>query len=242
MSIEELIAVGFEKEEAEILEESKSFHQQSLGRTELREKFEDISRLYGCDFEKIKKVLKRFPPFLDYNHRLVVDELSKIYGKYKKNRIKKAILKHPSFVSRDHSKFLEKAISIYGLENKDRIKKIILDYPQFIGINHSRVIRQKTRLGRMVGLSKEEVIEYIMDKPILAGNSAKRYLAALDIGRNLEAEGFTREEIFNSFIKNYIKSPYVPNTDRKRISQTIDGPEPQLLTVMRRRLRHAQNL
>ncbi|MDP3734110.1 MAG: hypothetical protein Q8R37_02685, partial [Nanoarchaeota archaeon] len=65
----------------------------------------------------------------------------------------------------------------------------------------------------------------------------KRYLAAFDVARQLEAEGFTQNELMlKSFFSYYSKSPYVPDTNQKRISQVEHGEEPPLLKVMRKYL------
>ncbi len=89
----------------------------------------------------------------------------------------------------------------------------------------------------MTGLSDEETINYLLKMPTLAGYSARRYLAAFDIGRQLESEGFTQDErMLKAFFSYPGKSPYVPNTKRKRISQFVSDKEPPLLKAMRRRL------
>jgi len=129
-----------------------------------------------------------------------------------------------------------KISGVYGFTFEE-VKKAILSFPQFAGYDHERVVRQKTRLGRMAGLTNKEIIDYLLYIPVLAGYSAKRYLAAFDIGRQLEREGFPQDErMLNSFLIYYSKSPYVPDTKRKRISQIPNGKEPPLLKAMRKRL------
>ncbi|MBS3071030.1 hypothetical protein J4407_01880, partial [Candidatus Pacearchaeota archaeon] len=137
-------------------------------------------------------------------------------------------------------------IEIYGRDNEDKVKRAVLSFPQFAGYDHERVIRQKKRLGRIAGLSDEETINYLLDSPALAGYSAKRYLAAFDIGRQLKREGFPQDEkMLESFFSYFKKSPYVPNTSKKRISQVGRGgitnyEEPPLLIAMRKRLTNQQ--
>jgi hypothetical protein len=105
------------------------------------------------------------------------------------------------------------------------------------------VLRQLSRIGRIAGLNKNEVIERILENPVLAGYSAKRYLAAIDIGRELRKEGISDNVRITCIWFSYpSKSPYVPDTKRLRIAQAakrgING-EPTLMTVMRKRLRAA---
>ena len=117
-----------------------------------------------------------------------------------------------------------------------RVKEVILKFPQFAGYDHSRVVRQKSRLGRIVGLSSEDVIDKILDTPILASYSAKRYIAALDIGQRLAQEGF-EQDMLDAFFRYCSKSPYVPGTRRQRISKAQKPcQEPPLLITMRKSL------
>jgi len=89
----------------------------------------------------------------------------------------------------------------------------------------------------IVGLSDDETINYLLDNPALAGYSAKRYLAAFDIGRQLESEGFLQDgRMLKAFFSCFGKSPYVPDTKRKRVSQVVSDKEPLLLKAMRKRL------
>ncbi|MEK6862328.1 MAG: hypothetical protein AABY07_10285, partial [Nanoarchaeota archaeon] len=121
--------------------------------------------------------------------------------------------------------------------DEERVKRAILSFPQFAGYDHERVVRQKTRLGRLAGLTNEETTNYLLDRPVLAGYSAKRYIAAFDIGRQLEKEGFVQDErMLEAFFMYYAKSPYIPRTPRKRISQTVGDKEPPLLNAMRKKL------
>ena len=122
------------------------------------------------------------------------------------------------------------------------VKKAILTHPPFAGLDHERVVRQKTKLGRIAKLSNEESINCLLDTPVLAGYSAKRYLAAFDIGRQLKKEGFSQDgNMLNAFFSYFIKSPYVPDSKRKRISQVVNYKEPKLLKSMRTRLKKIKN-
>ena len=150
--------------------------------------------------------------------------------------VKTAILTFPPFAGYDHERVVREGTEVYG--DEDKVKKAILRHPQFAGLDHERVVRQKTRLGRLAGLTNEETIDRLLDKPVLAGYSAKRYLAAFDIGRQLAREGFQQDEnMLAAFLSYCGKSPYVPRSDKRRISQVPDHQEPPLLTAMRKRLR-----
>ncbi|MCH7568777.1 MAG: hypothetical protein IIA87_05125 [Nanoarchaeota archaeon] len=204
---------------------------------------EKAIEVYGKDNEeRVKKAILGFAQFAGLNHERVIEKAIEVYGKDNEERIKKAILGFAPFAGYNHKRVVEEAIEVYGENNKKRVKKAILGFAPFAGYNHKRVKRQKTRLGRIVGLSKNEVIDYILSNPILSSYSAKRYLAAMDVARTLEQEGFSQNEtMLNTFFNYPSKSPYVPKTNRKRISQVRDGNEPPLLKAMRNSLRKSQS-
>ena len=169
MLLEELVSIGFNEKEAKKLAESNGFHHRRKNGQELTDLFNEICRVYGCTFDKVKRA--------------------------------------------------------------------ILNHPQFAGYDHRRSVRQETRLGRMAGLPDEKTVNYLLDTPVLAGYSTKRYLAAFDIGRQLEREGFPQDErMLKAFLMYCSKSPYVPDSNRKRISQVVSDKKPPLLIVMRKRL------
>jgi len=240
MLLEELVSIGFEREEAQKLAESSDFHHRKKSRQELTDLFNKISGVYNCTFGKVKKAILSFPPFAGLDHERVVKQGIEVYGADNKEKVKKAILTHPQFAGLDHERVVREAVEVYG--NKKGVKRAILSFPQFAGYDHERVVKQKRRLGRMAGLSDEETINYLLDIPTLAGYSAKRYLAAFDIGRQLESEGFQQDErMLNAFFSYYQRSPYVPDFKRKRISHVMrkgitDYKEPPLLKAMRKRL------
>ena len=94
----------------------------------------------------------------------------------------------------------------------------------------------------MAGLSDGEAINYLLDLPVLTSYSAKRYLAAFDIGRRLEREGFPQDEnILKAFFSYFGKSPYVPDSDRRRISQVVSDKGPPLLKTMRKILEKSKS-
>ena len=203
MLLEELVSIGFEREEAQKLAESSGFHHKRKTHKELADLFNKISGVYDCTFEEVKR----------------------------------AVLNHPQSAGLDHERVVRQGVEVYGADNEDKFKRAVLTHPPFAGLDHERVVRQKTRLGRIAGLSNEKTIDYLLDLPVLANYSAKRYLAAFDIGRQLERECFPQDErMLKAFFYYFIKSPYVPDSNRKRISQVTSDKEPPLLKAMRKRL------
>jgi hypothetical protein len=198
----------------------------------------DAVAVYGSDNEsRIKSVILSFPQFAGLSHSRVLSDAVAVYGANNKARIKSVILSFPPFAGLSHSRVLSDAIAVYGSDNESRIKRAILSHPPFAGLNHSRVLRQKTRLGKMAGLTDEKTKDWLLSMPALAGYSVKRYLAAFDIARQLEKEGFSQDEkMIEAFFLYYSKSPYVPESNRKRISQMDSDIEPPLLVYMRKRL------
>jgi len=182
--------------------------------------------------DKVKAAILKFPSFAGLNHSRVIAEANEVYQD--ERRVKAAILKFPSFASLNHSRVIAEANEVY--QDERRVKAAILKFPSFASLNHSRVVRQKTRFGRIVGLSNQQTINIILERPVFAGYSAKRYLAGLDIARTLKNEGIPMDERMLGAYMTYIsKSPYVPGT-RLRISKFTGGEEPPLMTVLRKRL------
>ena len=156
-----------------------------------------------------------------------------VYGCTKK-LLGQLILKFPQFAGLDHARVVREAVQMYGHE--ERVKEAVLKFPQFAGLDHARVVRQRTRLGRLVGLSNIGVITGILQNPVLAGYSAKRYLAGIDISREFVRQGHNPETIRTLYFTYISLSPYIPHTNKKRISQVTNYTEPPLMTALRKRL------
>ena len=265
MLLNELVSIGFSEEEAQRLAESNDFHHRRKTSLELKSLFDKISGVYECSFEDVKRSVLSFPAFASLDHERAVRQGVEVYGD--EERVKRTMLMHPQFAGLDHERVVRQGVEVYGDEERvkramlmhppfagynhervvrqgvevygdeERVKRAILMHPPFAGLDHERVVRQKERLGKIAGLTNEETIDYILDNPVLASYSAKRYLAAFDIGRQLEREGFPQDErMLKAFLMYYSKSPYVPDSNRKRISQVVSDKEPPLLIVMRKRL------
>ena len=156
-----------------------------------------------------------------------------VYGCTKK-LLGQLILKFPQFAGLDHARVVREAVQMYGHE--ERVKEAVLKFPQFAGLDHARVVRQRTRLGRLVGLSNIGVITGILQNPVLAGYSAKRYLAGIDISREFVRQGHNPETIRTLYFTYISLSPYIPHTNKKRISQVTNYAEPPLMTALKKRL------
>jgi hypothetical protein len=167
--------------------------------------------------------------------RVLFSKIAAVYG-CDEATVKRAILKQHPFAGLDHERVVREATVVYG--DEAAVKMAILSYPPFAGLDHKRVMHQCARLGRIAGLSREEVISNIFTNPVLAGYSTKRYLAGLDVGRKLAQEGFERDVMLDSYLHFVSNSPYVPGLKRKRISHGGPGcPEPPLLKAMRKQLK-----
>ena len=105
----------------------------------------------------------------------------------------------------------------YKIEDKEIFKNIILKSPQFAGINHYRVLKQKSKLGKLIGLDYKKVKEILLSNSNIAWCSYHRDLAIFDILNELHKEGFEVTE--RQVLSNFTLSPYVPNTTKLRIGR-----------------------
>jgi hypothetical protein len=197
----------------------------------------EATAVYG-DEGGVKKTVMDFPQFAGYDHERVVREATAVYGD--EEAVKKAVMKFPVFAGLDHERVVAEAAKVYG--DREAAKKAVMKWPQFAGYDHDRVLRQKTVVFGAVGLSKEKIIEIILNRPSLAGYSAVRDIAGLDVGKELKKEGFEPdEEMLKAYFSYVGKSPYVPGTRRLRIGKarrnsSVVYREPPLLKAMRKRL------
>ena len=72
---------------------------------------------------------------------------------------------------------------VYGFSSQ-QVGKAIASFAPFAGLKHYRGMRQALRLGKLVGVSKEEIVMAIIEKPVLSSYSQKRNLAAIDAFRH----------------------------------------------------------
>ena len=94
-----------------------------------------------------------------------------------------------------------------GLDLED-ISKIFIGFPSIIGYDHDKKLRQKVRVGRILGKSREEVLEYLVKNPVSFGYSQRRDVGILEVLRELQNnDRFVDEKVLRVNISR--KSPYV---------------------------------
>ena len=125
------------------------------------------------------------------NHQRKVDEIRNVYG-WSKEEVGGVVFKFPAFASYDHERVVDGIKDTYGWSKED-IKKVVFKFPQFASLDHERVMRKLGRIGRIAGLDEDTVKEEVMKNPVLAGYSAKRYLAVIDVVMHLRTEGELRD-------------------------------------------------
>ncbi|MDP3734711.1 MAG: hypothetical protein Q8R37_05775, partial [Nanoarchaeota archaeon] len=151
MSLETILEdIGFSSAEAIFLSRHEYFKHKRKTKEELEDLFHNITTIYECSDDVIKKAVLKHPQFAGYDHHRVITEAAAEYGDA--DAVKKAVLKFPPFAGLDHQRVVEEATAVYG--NEEAVKKAVLKHPQFAGYDHHRVLRQKTKLGRMAGLER----------------------------------------------------------------------------------------
>ena len=192
---------------------------------------------FGLNQEEITHLVNS----TNFHHkRKTVDELNNLFIKIRKiyncsiGDILGAVLKHPPFAGLDHERVVAQAVSVYGDENK--VKSAVLKFPPFAGLDHERVVRQKLHVGSLINPKKGQILEIILNQPVLASYSAKRDIAVIDICRHLFNEGYTQQnEMLQLYIKHFMNSPYLKGT-KIRISKSKTNEEPKLMTILRKEL------
>lgn len=217
-----LIKLGFSDEQVEKLLKDKIFVLKVKKKNDQKfaELFRAIQRTYKTTAAQIVKVISRYPPFEGYPHRKVINNIKKTYG-ITEELAKKVIFSYPSFVGLNHSRAINDIKKTYGITTA-QAKKAIITFTRFAGYNHARVLRQTVRMGRIIGLKKQEAIEAILNNPVLAGYSQRRNLASIDAFRNaVKTTGSTKtsKELFEIYQKSFAISPYPVKGSKKRETQ-----------------------
>ena len=239
---ETLVEAGFSEGEAERLVNDDWFAQRNSNKSaeEIRKEIKTIASTYLTTETDIRKAVLSHPQFAGLDHQRVLKGIKDVYN-CTQEQASKAVLSHHSFAGYDHQRVLKGIKDAYGC-TQEQASKAVLSFPQFAGLDHQRVLRQLGRIGKIVDMDRNEVKRRILERPVLAGYSAKRYLAAIDIGRELRKEGINSDKILSAWPSYYAKSPYVPDTNRLSITKAakrgING-EPPLMTAMRNKLRAA---
>lgn len=230
-----LRSVGFTDEDAAFLAGHRYFHHKTKTGEEILSILQRIGEIYGADVEIVKALVSKHPQFGGLDHERVVREAIAVYGD--EGGVRKAVIKWPQFANYNHERVVSRAAVVFG--DEDGVRMAIMKCPQFAGIDHRKALLQLSRLGSIAGMAEEEVIRRVLRNPVLACYSTKRYLAALDIARSLEKEGFAPDkDMLEAYFRYVTKSPYVPGSRRGRISQyPASCPEPPLMGAMRKSLR-----
>ena len=202
-----------------------------------------IRDVYGWSKEEVGRAVFKFTPFAGLDHERVVDGVRDVYG-WSKEEVGRVVFKHPQFAGYDHERVVDGIRDIYGWR-KEEVGRVVFKFPQFAGLDHQHVMRKLSRIGRIAGLDEDTVKEEIMERPALAGFSAKRYLAVIDVVMHLRTEGELSDSRAVDLCRSYFsKSPYVPGTDRLRITQALKRgdyeADPPLMVTLRKSMRNSE--
>ncbi len=196
-----------------------------------------IKDTYKYTDEQAAKAVLTHPPFAGYDHIRVINGIKEAYG-CTDEQAAKAVLCFPPFAGYDHTRVINGIKEAYGCTD-EQAAKAVLTHPRFAGLDHARVLRQQTKIGRLVGVEEDMIRNEILKRPPLAGYSAKRYLAVIDVFRQLDnaLTDVPKEHMVDWWLKNFATSPYVPDMKRERVSHAIEKGntgEPGLLKALRR--------
>lgn len=182
------------------------------------------------------KAVLGFPPFANLDHQRVISGILGVY-KCTKEAAADVVFLHPRFAGLNHQRVMKAIRETYTC-TEEQASKAVLAFPQFAGYDHKRVIRQLGRISRMINIQENELKELILQTPVFGSYSAKRYLATIDVVRHLDTKVLTNKMLFRAWKSNSTKSPYVPDTQRLRITEALRRGlytnEPQLMTALRK--------
>ena len=175
---------------------------------------------FGLTKEQAEKLLKdkNFSKKneTEANFESWLKKVAELYSTNEK-KVLEIVLSFPQFAGYDHSRVLRDLQNVYGEANLGRLKMAVLSFPPFAGLDHSRVLNQALKVGKLINLSREEIIEVILDKPVLASYSLKRNVAVIQAYRNalrrlktedIDISGFSNKKLFEIYLKSFADSPY----------------------------------
>ena len=196
-----------------------------------------IKGVYKCTDEQAAKAVLTFPQFASLDHTRVLSGIKGVY-KCTDEQAAKAVLTFPPFAGLDHTRVLNGIKDVYKCTD-EQAAKAVLTHPQFASLDHTRVLRQQSKIGRLVGVEEDRVRDEILKRPRLAGLSVKRYIAVIDVFRQLDGDltGVPKEHLVDWWLRNSTKSPYVPGMKRERVSHAIkkgNTTEPDLMNALRK--------
>ena len=153
----------------------------------------------------------------------------------------KIISAFPPFAGYNHERVIKGIKAAYGFTDQ-QVSKIVSSFPSFAGLNHERVSQKLNRVGNLIGIDSEMIRAEILKNPALAGYSVRRYIAVIDVFRQLKREhdGISNDVMAHLWLRRSTLSPYVPDTDMLRVSQAVRRneyhEEPKLMQVIRKDL------
>ncbi len=194
----------------------------------------DVTRIYGISRAKAIEIILKHPKFAGEDHERKLQEIMRVYGVSRAKAIE-AVLKEPRFIGRDHARVLRDAVEVLGIKHKARIIEMIISYPQAAGYDLKKRLRRTMLVAGKAGLTREEVIEFILKSKSYIGHSPKRTVAIADVMREIKREILEkhpgiRENVLNEILdkaamERYRSSPYVevvtPDGKRLKVRLTI---------------------
>ncbi len=201
----------------------------------------DIGKIYGVPHSAAAKAVMGFPAFAGYDHQRVIAE---IMAKYSTNRKMAAysVIRNPRMASYNHERLLNEISEAYNI-SKQTAARTILTHPKIAGTNHKRVVEQATRLGKPVGLTKEQVTAALLENPTLTSYSMRRNLAAINaISSAAQRTGvdISPQEGLELYKKLHIQSPY-PVIGTKKSEKFFQGKTSKMGQTAQKRLQKRPN-
>ncbi len=213
---------GFSKEQAARIARNKRFVRGKENKTpgKFRNRVYRLARAYRIEPSEVRQAIAEYPSFFSRSPHKVVRSAARAYG-VRSAQIVKAIRTSPTFAGRNHERVIREALLVYGPEREAAVKHAFLSMPEITALDHARIVRHGVRLGKLVGMSDTEVKDWLLKKPVLASYAPRRYIAALDVGRQLNAEGIPNDsKMLDTWLRTYLgASPYVPGLNRVRVTK-----------------------
>ena len=240
MSFQQTLAeAGFSLEASSRLLDSKCFTARNKNKSaiEIAKQLIRIAEIYTTNSNTIRKAVLTFPQFVSLDHARVLNGIKGVYN-CTDERAVKAVLTFPPFAGYDHARVINGIKGVYNCTD-EQAAAAVLAHPQLAGYDHTRVLKQHTKIGGFVGVEWNRARDEILKRPRLAGFSVKRYLAVIDVFRQLDSDlaGVPKEHLVDWWLRNFAKSPYVPGMKRERVSHAIkkgSAAEPDLMNALRR--------
>ncbi len=199
------------------------------------ERISGLMRFHHWTHGQATKALGENPSLIWRDQEKLISAIKGVYG-WSDSEVSKTLLSAPKFADLNHARVMKDITDSYACM-RDKAAAAVLQRPEFAGLDHRFRVWQLGRLGRMVGV--DDVRPIVIENPSIACYSVSRHIAALDVGKQLSKEGIPNDgRMLAAWLKYYQESPYVPGTDRQRISHVLrreeSCPEPNLMAVLRR--------